>query len=92
MKIFRKEMQSGTSQFKKPRNAFRPYEFVDLLKKTEDDYFTEEDSEYIRRYKREKDGQKTLLYQIRKDYTPQKDSRNELMNRLNAQPRKTVLQ
>lgn len=84
MKITSIGSPSSSAQFKKARNAYRPFELIDLLKETEDEFFFEEDAYYIRRYKRKKDGNHELYYAIKKDQrSANKDYRNSLLTKLN---------
>lgn len=84
MKISKTDSPTSSSQFKKTRNAYRPYDFLDLLKKkTKDELVTEEDEYYLRRYKKRKDGTLELLYEIKKEITVKKDYANSLLNQLN---------
>lgn len=83
MKITRTDSPTSSSQYKKPRNAHRPYEFVDLIKKAEDELITEETEHYVRRYKKEKDGTLTLLYELKKEVVTHQDYADSLLQQLN---------
>lgn len=88
MKIFRTDLPSSGSQFKKSRASTRPFEFVDLIKKSEDELETEETEYYIRRYKKKKDGSRELLYELKKEVSEKNDYAESLRNKLNHLPYK----
>ncbi|MBQ0140086.1 MAG: hypothetical protein KBT36_12390 [Kurthia sp.] len=89
MKISRTASPSSSPHFKKPRDIHRVYDFVDLLKKdSSQDLVTKEDEYYVRRYKKKKDGQLELLYELKKEQTNKKDYANSLLEQLNYVKRK----
>lgn len=63
MKISTLGSSSSSSNFKKSRNAYRPFDVLDLIQPVPDDFFVEEDAYYSRRFKKKKDGA------IEKDYS-----------------------
>lgn len=84
MKVSRTDSPASSSQFKKSRKAYRPYEFSDLLKKKENSNLVTEEDEYsLRRYKKTKDSQLELLYEIKKEQVIKKDYAESLLSQLN---------
>lgn len=82
MKITSLDSPSSSSHFKKPRNAYRPFDLANLLQDPSEEFFIEEDNYYIRRFKRKKDGNHELYYSIRKERMMEKDYRLSLFEQL----------
>lgn len=83
MRISTLDSPSSSLHFKKSRNAYRPFDLINLLPEPEDEFFIEEDDYYIRRFKRKKDGHHELYYSIRKERKIEKDYKTSLIQQLN---------